>query len=449
MEKRKKNRIKSIIACVCVAVVVILLAVFPMLASSAAGNADAASILSATVQTGSVTRKILGGGALAEEDSVGVTVPAEVKLTEFLANNGAHVKEGDPIARVDRVSVMQAISQIQETMGHIARDIEKESEKTNSQTVLAEAGGTVKILYATEGSLVRDVMLEHGALAVLSLDNKMALQLEGSFPLAAGEPVTLILADGTLAEGKVESNLDGALVISFTDKDYEVGQTVTVKDRSGNLLGSAELYILNPWNAVAYTGQVSQIKVREGQTLSAGKTLMKLDDTGYTATYQQLCDEYREYEDMMLELFQMYQTQIVTAPCDGVVSGIDEDSSMLLSAAGGTYTLSLLANAPNGDDEMLYFNYAGTVTALTETEYEMLMDPQHLEIADYLDLSGITLDPATMTEKVNFPMDLVPIYQASEGIWQQLEPQQISVGDILLVVCDEEGNFIWIVRIQA
>lgn len=450
MEKRKKNRIKSIIALVCIGVLVILLAVFPMLASSAVGNKDAASILSGTVREGSVTRKILGGGTLTEEDATDVTVPAEVRLTEFLVKNGTFVKEGDPIARADRTSVMQAISQIQETMDLIAEDIEKESDKSNSDTVTAKVDGTVKLLYATEGASVQDVMLQHGALAVLSVDGKLAVDLPSNANLSAGTEVTVTLESGTKVSGKIFSNLDGTMVISIQDEGYEVGQTVSVTDGDGKTLGSGKLYIQNPWKAVAYSGTVEDINIRQGSTVSSGKTLMTLEDTGFTAAYQQLCSEYREYEDMMLELFQMYQTETVTAPCDGVVSGVDEDSALLLSDMGGRYTLSLLANAPFGEDpDALYYNYAGQVTALGQTEWTMLMDPTNIPVADYLDLTALTFTPETMLQEVFFPMDLVPVYENIEGVWQQLDKTQIMEKDILLIACDALGTFVWAVRVQT
>ncbi len=87
-----------------------------------------------------------------------------------------------------------------------------------------------------------------------------------------------------------------------------------------------------PWNATAYAGTVKSVGVKEGDTVKAGKSLMELTDSGYSGAYRQLVNQRQAYEDLMTELFEMYQPQTLTAPCDGVVSGLDEDGVLLTSA---------------------------------------------------------------------------------------------------------------------
>ena len=168
MDKARKKNMKRIIALVCVACVVALLAAMPLLAKQdPEEDGPKASILSGNVTTGSIHTELIGGGTLAEEDAVTIPVPSAVKLKEFLVSNGDAVTEGAAIATVDRVTVMTAISQVQETLEYLSEQIEKESDTDSEESVTALAGGTVKILYAEEGDSVQSVMLEHGALAVL------------------------------------------------------------------------------------------------------------------------------------------------------------------------------------------------------------------------------------------------------------------------------------------
>ena len=362
MDKARKTKLKRIIAGVCAVVVVALLAAMPLIAGNEAEkDGPKASILSGTAQCGSIDTRLLGGGQLAEEDAVTIEVPAAVKLTKFLVTNGQAVSEGDPIANVDRVTVMTAIKEVQETMDILAEEIEAEKEKDADETVTALVGGTVKILYAEKGESVQDVMLEHGALAVLSLDGLMAVDLTVEESVAVGESVEVTLSDGTKADGKVVSSLAGAVTVTLEDDGYPVGDQVEVEG-----LGSGELYIYSPWNATAYAGTISAVKVSEGKTVKAGSTLMTLSDVGYTAAYRRLVAQRQAYEDLMLELFNMYQTEEITAPCDGVVDGVDENSVQLMSNSG-RYTLSLLANAPNGDDEKVYINFAAKVVSAADS----------------------------------------------------------------------------------
>ena len=447
MDKVKKKRIKRILSLVCIAAVVALLAAMPFIARQELETDDPqASILSGTVQTGSIDRELIGGGTLAEEDAVNIQVPSAVKLTKFLVSNGDSVEEGDPIAAVDRVTVMTAIAQVQDTLDYLAEQIEAESEEDADGEVVALAGGIVKVLYAQEGESVQEVMLRDGALAVLSLDGLMAVDLTAESDLKAGSTVTLTFGDDAQVSGKIVKNLAGEITVTVEDDDYAIGEKVTVSCEE-TVLGSGELYIYSPWNATAYAGTIEDVEVSEGETVNAGETLMELENVGFTATYHQLVSQRREYEDLMLELFQMYQTEQITAPCDGVVSGVDKNSVQLL-AATQDFVIHFLSNAPNGNDEIQYLNYVGQVTAVGENGFELLVNPNPVSVTDYKNLSEVPVDPATMTYAAGYTGN-EPIYTLVDDVWQQIPMQEINAGDILLFACDENNGFVWIVRVQA
>ena len=447
MDKNKKKQIRKFISWCCAAALVVLLAVMPLLASGEEEqDGPQASILSGTAEYRDIDMQLVGGGMLTAEEAKKATIPAAVKLTEYLVGNGDIVKEDDPLASVDRVSVMAAITEVQETLEYLADEIQTASRDEASSKVVAQAGGIVKILYAEEGESVQDVMLEHGALAVLSLDGKMAVQIQRNTDLAAGDTVCVSLSDDTEAEGRVESNLDGILVVTVTDDGYAVGERVTVTTEDGNRIGSGELYIHSRWNATAYSGTVSDIRYGEGKEVYAGATLMTLEDTGYTAEYLQLSDKHREYEELMLELFQMYQTETLTAPCDGIVSGVDEDGTYMLSSAEEGWVLTLLANAPNGDDETEYINYVGRVAEVGIDGLVLKLNPQSVSITDYTDLSGVPMDTALMTVDQIFAVS-VPVYELSGGTWMQVDAASLAQGDILLFAGDaSSGGMVWIIR---
>ena len=344
MDKNLKKLRQRYIAWGCCAALVLLLAILPMAAAGKTGaDAPQASILSAQVERQDIQTQIIGGGQLSGEGAVSLTIPQDVKLTRYLVKNGDVVSQGDAIAQVDTVSVMSAITQVQETLDYLSEQIAAASDETASQTVTALSFGVVKVLYAQEGDDVADVMLEHGALAVLSLDDKMAVQVQSQTDLTVGEPVQVTFSDGTQVTGSVKSNVKGTLTVTVEDDDYLVGETVTLTTEDGSDLGQGQLYVHSPWNAMAYSGVVSQIPVQEGQTVSQGRTLLKLEDTGNTPEYQQLIDQRREYEQMMQQLFQMYQTQTITAPCDGIVTGVDTDGAWLLASQSGGGKVNLLS----------------------------------------------------------------------------------------------------------
>ena len=445
----KKKNIKRIIALICAVAVVVLLAAMPLIAKQdPQEDGPKASILSGSVSTGSINTELIGGGTLAEEDAVTVSVPSAVKLTEFLVSNGQTVTEGTPIASVDRVTVMTAISQVQETLEYLSGEIEDAADVNTTEKVNALTGGIVKIIYAEKGESVQKVMLDHGALAVLSLDGLMAVDLETESALAVGTEVTVTLSDGRTATGKIAKNLAGEMTVTVADDDYPTGDAVTVSAEDGATIGSGELYIYSPWNATAYAGTVDSIKVSVGDKLNAGRTLMVLSDVGYSATYRQLIAQRQEYEELMLDLFKMYQTETVTAPSDGVVSGIDKNSAQLLSDNGQGFVLSFLANSPNGNDEVLYINYVGQVTGISEEGWNININPQAIPIDDYLALDQVPLDPASMTQAVTHTQTDIPLFTLSGGAWIQLSSSDVGIGDILLLAFDEYSNPVWGVLVQ-
>ena len=336
MDKAKRKRINRYISWIVMVAVVAGLAAMPLLArKEAAEDGPVASILEGTATLQTIETGLQGGGTLSAGNAEDVKLPTGVKITEFLVNNGDIVAEGDPVAAVDKVSVMTAIVQVRETLEYLRDEMANAKDDKVDSTIRATAGGRVKEVYAKAGDSVQDVMLRHGALAVLSLDGLMSVELEVKTALASGDPVTVTFEDGTAVSGRVESNLDGTLIVTVEDEKYEAGMAVSVADGSGSPLGSGLLEIHNPWKATAFSGTVSTVYAKEHTDVNDGATLLTLKDTDFTGTLESLASLHREYEEQLQELFAMHESGVLTAPCSGKVSGVDRDSEFLLSAIAG------------------------------------------------------------------------------------------------------------------
>lgn len=433
--KEQKKQTRKYVRLVIITVVVALLAVMPMLA---ARNQDAedtgASILSATVENKSIDTQIIGGGQLSSEASLNIRIPENVKLTQYLVGNGDNVKEGDGIATVDKVSVMTAITEVQETLDYLAEEIADASDDTASTSVKALAGGTVKVIYAKEGESVQDVMLDHGALAILSLDDTMAVKIERETTLDVGDTVCVTFSDGTEVDGRVKTNLNGVLTITMEDDDYSVGAKVTVTTEAGDRLGTGELYIFSAWSATAYSGTVDDILVEENDSVYVGQSMFSLEDTGNSAQFQRLIDQRQEYEELMQELFTMYRTETITAPCDGIVTGVDEDGAYLLSDDSAGWFVNLLSFFHKEDEG--FIAYAAQVTEVTEQGMTLLMNPKVSYIEDLTLLSQVGANTAAMTKEWSYQGDTTIYIQDSEGLL--CNAGTAKVGDILLAVGDED-----------
>ena len=344
MDKTKKKNVRRYILWGVLAVVVAGLAMLPALARQQdAQDGPVASVLEATVKECSVQATVRGGGTLEAGDGEDIELPVDVKITEFLVKNGQEVKKGDPVAKIDKVSALTAVTEIRTSMAAVEKQMETFSDEKSASTVTAPAGGRVKAIYANPGDSVTQVLVEHGALALLSLDGRMGVTLTVSSQLIPGDSIPVTLDSGKTVTGRVESNLNGELTVTIADNGYAVGDTITLEG-----LGSGSLEIHNPWLATAFNGTVSQVNIRLEQTVSSGGSLFTLKDTDYTAQRELLAETHRDYEELLQKLLTWQDTGVITAPCDGLVSGIDTDSTHLLAAEDEELTASLL-NADGGD----------------------------------------------------------------------------------------------------
>lgn len=385
MDKAKKKNIKRIIALTCAVAVVAVLTAMPLIAKpKSEQSGPKASILSGKAELGSLQEALIGGGTLTQHSGEVVAIPAAVKLKSFLVSNGDAVSAGTPVATVDRVTVMTAITQVQETLEYLSQQIKETESSRTDEKITALVGGTVKKLYAKPGDSVRDVMLQHGALAVLSLDGMMAVDFDTDSDLPSGTEVSVTFSDGTILSGKVEKNLAGAMTVTLEDAGCPVGEMVSVTATNGAMIGSGELYVYSPWNVTAYAGVVKEVKITEEDETDPGDTLLVLENVGASAAYSQLIQQRQAYEDLMLDLFGMYQTETVVAQCDGVISGVDENSLQLLSGNDQGYTLTFLANSPTGEPEGMCTNHVAQTTMMADNGRGMKVNPQPVDITDSL-----------------------------------------------------------------
>ena len=352
MKKAKNKQLRKYILWAFMALIVGVLAVMPLMATTTEeADGPKASILSGTVSSGNVEAVIRGGGNLEAKEQEAIDLPSGVKITEFLVTNGDLVTEGTPLAAVDRVTLMEAIVQVQDTLKHIQSDMLDAKDDTISTYIRATAGGRIKKIYGQPGETVQEVMLRDGALAVLSLDGLMAVKLERDIDLTTGDTVCVTFDDDTEVEGKVESSLNGTIVVTVEDEGYPMGEKVTVTTQDGTRVGRGELYPHNTWIATGFAGTITTVHQKEEDTVYDGTKLFTLKDTDYTAELERLAREHREYEQLMQEMIIMYENGAILAPCDGIVSGIDIESTHLLAAEEVQWEVNLLGNTQTGEEK--------------------------------------------------------------------------------------------------
>ncbi len=394
MENKKKKGFRKYIPWAVLGLVVLLLALMPVLARNAAAGAEA-TVLQATAQTGEVENTLAGGGTLTAEDALEVQVPATVEITEFLVENGDRVEAGQPLAKVDRVSLMSAVTEVQESLESVSKKMYNAFNGATAHYINAKAPGRVKAVYARRDDEAARVVLEHGALAVISLDGLMKAEIETALPVHAGDSLVMRLPDGKEYPGRVETALNGKLTVNMTDNGPPLGETVTAFTKDGDEVGSGVLQVHSAWNVLATDGTVFEVNIRENQEITDGWNLFALKDLSGSAEYLSLAAQHREYEALMQDLFALYTDDTVKAPEAGFVSGIDKDLIKKTAAGDQKPVLKLLAEEPtsflivsiNGDGTVSGFYFAGSPTTEEVTQRLMLFSagleqPQTLKIPE-------------------------------------------------------------------
>lgn len=315
-DMKKTHPIRRFFLLLLVAALVAGLAALPMLTADRNYQEDSASILEASAERRDVESALYYGAPLETDQAQAVTVPYGVNVTEFLAANGDSVSQDAPMARVDSVSVMNAVLQVQESLETIA-----------SQLKEARTGITPGV--------------------------------------------------------------------------------ITVDD-------SGELCV-------------------DGKKIDESK---RSDYLQFIA----LSEQHREYEQLLLELFLLYQDDTVTAPCGGLVSDVDKTKLVELSATGEARLVFLAANTPTGeDDEKEYYCYVGKIEKIEDGSWLLRRGAEGV-VTDFLDLSGVDM---TLTDELAiFDPSYAAVFRHNGESWSLAAPQ---AGDMVLIV----GNAPWILIIGS
>lgn len=307
-------------------------------------------LITGTVETGSITETFVSGGTIAAVGAQSVSLAGSVKLTGWAVSSGDYVEAGDLLATVDKSSVLAAISDLNELMATLDSAIESSRSDAVSSAIYAPAPGRVKAVFVESGESVTDAMYENSALMLLSLDGRMAVDIDAG-DMSPGTALTVTLSDGTELSGSVYSISEGTAAVTVPDTAAEYGDTVTVS-YDGDVIGTGTLRINNPLRVVGYAGTVSSVSVSAGAYVYSGQQLLTLTDTGYSARYETLLEKRRTLETQMQELFKAYETGGVYAASSGCVSGLNEDivtetNTVYASAAaysGGSGGIKLLSS---------------------------------------------------------------------------------------------------------
>ena len=437
-KKRKKRKIIITVVSIVVALAIIAVVGVSFLQRQVREQfaSNQGEVLSYEVTTGSISTVVSGSGSLTDVDLEEITVPDGVEITEVIVKRNQSITEGDILATVDMASVVSAMADLQAQIEELDEQISDAEDDSASTRITAGVSGRIKAIFGEKDADVADVMYEHGALALLSLDGCMAVDIETDL-LAVGDGVTVQLPDEEEITGTVESVVGGAATILVTDNGPEYEETVTVFDEEGAELGSGNLYIHSALRVTGYSGTISSVNVSENTKVSSSTTIFHLKDTAYSANYNSLLRQRAELEETLLELMTIQRDGAVLAAADGSIYSVDysdeaatavvtlstdekmsvtisvDESDILSLELGQTVTVSVSSVS---EEE----SFAGTLTEINRTSsssgtYSAVIEVEKVEGM----LSGMTASVSVRIEGVDDAI-LIPIealHKTSDGAY--------------------------------
>ena len=326
VKKSKKKKIISLIVVVAVAGTSGAV-VYRKVRRPVAAATEVSKVQTAEVKKGNISNTITGTGNLELDDAEAVSIPSGLTIEDVLVESGDYVSAGTVLANVDSASVQTAIDEIQSELEELDEKIRTCQEDEDANAVVSSVSGRVKAIYVEEGSDVADIITEKGALIELSLDGYMAVSIEKTDSVAAGDSVSVTLSDGTVVTGTVDTQESGSTIITVTDNGTTLGDEVSVSDSNGNVLGSGTLYIHQPFEVTAAGGTVSSVSVTENEAVSADDELLVLEGTESSAEYEKLLLVRKARTETLQKLAQLARSPQIIAEQDGIVQDVNVAAS--------------------------------------------------------------------------------------------------------------------------
>lgn len=329
-EYKRKKRVKKIVI-ISIAVLVVLVVGMLVLRRTVTKkfNNRIGEVVSYEATVGSISTTVSGSGTLVNVDEETLTLPKGVKVDEVVAKANSTIKKGDIIATVDIPSVMQALSTAQDDLDELDLSLTAAADDSIDSSIYSNVQGRVKKIYAEKEQSVSECMYQNGALAVISLDGYMAVDVTTD-SLAKGDEVVVVRAneDSSEIEGTVAKVVNGLAKVLVTDNGPLLDEKVVVKTAEGVEVGEGELYINSPLKITGISGVVSTIYAQENATTYNGSIMFSLSSTEYSASYDSLLVERNEKAKEIQELVRIYTDGAFTSNYDGSLSEIlyDEDT---------------------------------------------------------------------------------------------------------------------------
>lgn len=294
--------------------------------SRAQSESETQTLTRAVVRRGPMTQTVYGTGTTSARSQPNLLAETDGTLTELRVSVGDEVKAGDVIAVLTNEELDDTITDLEFQLWDLDGTIADTVPGTSVRTIDAPVAGRVAQIFAAEGDDALAVFRREGALAVLSTDGRMRVELtelSAADGVALGERVR-VAGDGFEAEGTVTdvTRQGTQATVTVIDDTLPVGAAVAVTRETGETLGEGALAINKPMAVSSYGGTISSVRVSVGDKVARGATLFRLEDSPLTLAIENLRIQREAAAKELEDAKERRENLIVLAPCDGVVASL-------------------------------------------------------------------------------------------------------------------------------
>ena len=345
-----KKLVKTVIALV-VLVAVGLFGLKAYIRSQAASGDDSASYSRATVQSGAMSETVYGTGTTSAKNQPNVLVQADGTLTDLRVAVGDTVQEGDILAVITNEDIDDTITDCEFALWELDETILETSAGSSVLSIKAPMAGRVMAIYAAAGDDALAVFRREGALAIISTDGRMRVEVDDvpkAANLALGDSVSVIGASVDVTGTVTDLTLQGThATITINSDELPMGETVTVTTAAGQSVGTGTLEVNKPMEVSAYGGTIKSVSVKVGQKVERKDTLFKLEDSPLTLTLENLRLQREAAAKELEDVKAQRENLIVVAPCDGIIASLEVSEGDEITSG------SLLCSILQGEDMKL------------------------------------------------------------------------------------------------
>ena len=345
-----KKLVKTVIALV-VLVAVGLFGLKAYIRSQAASGDDSASYSRATVQSGAMSETVYGTGTTSAKNQPNVLAQADGTLTDLRVAVGDTVQEGDILAVITNEDIDDTITDCEFALWELDETILETSAGSSVLSIKAPMAGRVMAIYAAAGDDALAVFRREGALAIISTDGRMRVEVDDvpkAANLALGDSVSVIGASVDVTGTVTDLTLQGThATITINSDELPMGETVTVTTAAGQNVGTGTLEVNKPMEVSAYGGTIKSVSVKVGQKVERKDTLFKLEDSPLTLTLENLRLQREAAAKELEDVKAQRENLIVVAPCDGIIASLEVSEGDEITSG------SLLCSILQGEDMKL------------------------------------------------------------------------------------------------